>query len=339
MTYEETARLVTNCWYGSDAVASVGKNRQTDQDTSMGRSNPFTANPDLVGISFTSGDLRAATFNKDIMKKIGLMTGENNLHASTDTVKAVGLYGFSPNIHRSPYSGRNGEYFSEDAYITGIACRLAVEGMEEKGSVCFAKHFFLNDQEDSRHGIATWANEQTIRETYLPAFEYIITYGGSMGLMNSFNRIGMKWVGEHTGAQLDLLRDEWGFMGNIVTDLYEEDMQDVIDGLLAHTTMWLTTASDPFCYGLLTSDLYRNDPVIVSALVEAAHRMLYGASRNASMNGLSSADRIVEIMPWWQVGLITLIVVFAVLTVASIVLLVLSLTVFRKDKRENKQGV
>ena len=335
MTYEETAKLVTNCWYGSDAVGSVGKNRQTDQDTSMGRTNPFTANPDLMGIAFTSGDLRAATFNKEIMKAIGTMTGENNLHASTDNVKAVGLYGFSPNIHRSPYSGRNGEYFSKDAYITGIACELAVSGMEEKGCGGFAKHFFHNDQEDSRHGIATWANEQTIRETYLPAFEYIITYGGSMGLMNSFNRIGMRWVGEHKGAQLDMLRDEWGFMGNIVTDLYEGDYQDVIDGLLAHTTMWLTTAADQYCYGLLTSDKYRNDPVIVTALVEAAHRMLYGSSRNASMNGLDTTDRIVEIMPWWQAGLIALIVIFAVLTAAGVTMTVLSLTVFKKrDARE-----
>ena len=332
MTYEETAKLVTNCWYGSDAVASVGKLRQTDQDTSMGRTNPFTASPDLTGLDFTSGDLRAATFNRDLMKKVGLYTGENNLHASTDTVKAIGLYGFSPNIHRTPYSGRNGEYFSEDAYITGIACGLAVQGMQEKGSVCFVKHFALNDQEDLRHGVATWANEQTIRECYLPAFEYTVTLGGGMGFMNSFNRIGMSWTGEHASAQPVFLYKECGFEGNIVTDLYEADYQDVIDGLLNGTTMWLSTSANKYSYGLLTSDQYRNDPVIVNALVEAAHRMLYGATRSAAMNGISVNTKIVEVTPWWQTALTVLDITLGVLTAASAAMLV---TAIRQKKKSS----
>lgn len=336
MTYEETAKLVMNCWYGSDGVSSVGKLRQTDQDTSMGRTNPFTANPDLVGVDFTSGDLRAATFNKEIMKGIGLLTGENNLHASTDSVKAIGLYGFSPNIHRSPYSGRNGEYFSEDAYITGIACGLAVQGMQEKGSVCFVKHFFLNDQEDERHGIATWANEQTIRECYLPAFEYTVTLGGGMGFMNSFNRIGMTWVGEHRGAQISMLEDEWGFQGNIVTDMYEGDYQDVVDGLLGGTTMWLSTSSNEYSYGLITSEPYRSDPVIVNALVEAAHRMLYGSTRCAAMNGLSASTRVVAVTPWWQTALIALDAALGVITLACAAMLVLNIKKSRQNQVEVK---
>lgn len=332
MTYEETAKLVMNCWYGSDGVKSVGKLRQTDQDSSKGRSNPFTANPDLVGVTSTSGDLRAATFNKEIMEKVGIIQGENNLHASTDSVKAIGLYGYSPNIHRSPYSGRNGEYFSEDAFITGIACGLGVKGMTDKGSVCFTKHFFLNDQEDYRHGISTWANEQTLRETYLPAFEYTVTKGGGMGFMNSFNRIGMTWVGQHKGAQLEFLYGECGFEGNIVTDLYEADYQDVIDGLLAHTTMWLGTAGNEYSYGLLTSKEYKNDPVIVNALVEAAHRMLYGSSRSAAMNGLSASSEFKDVIPWWKGALIAGIVVFSVLTVAGAAMIVLSIVERKRNK-------
>lgn len=337
MSYEEMAKMVMNCWYGSDAVASVGKLRQTDQDTSKGRTNPFTANPDLVGLDFTSGDLRAATFNVELMKKVGTLTGENDLHASTDTVKAIGLYGFSPNIHRTPYSGRNGEYFSEDAFITGYACGLAVQGMQEKGSVCFVKHFFLNDQEDLRHGVATWANEQTLRECYLPAFEYTVTLGGGMGFMNSFNRIGMKWVGEHSGAQIRFLMDECGFEGNIVTDLFESDYQDVIDGLLGGTTMWLAVSSDQYAHGLLTSDQYRNDPVIVNALVEAAHRMLYGASRSAALNGVSASAKIVAVTPWWQTALIAVDAVLGILTAGCVVMLVLSLRKGKDPIRVEKQ--
>lgn len=332
MTYEETAALVMDCWYGSRAMASVGKLAQTDQDSSMGRVNPFVATK-LSGTNFPSGDMRAATFNAKLMKDVGLIQGEQNLHSSTAVTKSIGLYGFSPNIHRSPYSGRNGEYFSEDAYITGMACGYAISGMQEKGSVCFAKHYFLNDQEDHRHGIATWANEQTLRETYLPGFEYGITMFGGMGLMNSFNRIGMLWPGEHYGSQLGFLYNELGFEGNIVTDMYEVDHQDVIDGLLAHTTMWLHTTLNPYSYGLLTSDEYRNDPVIVTALVEAAHRMLYGSSRSAAMNGLSANAKVVQIMPWWQVAIMSFLIVCAILTVAAIALLVVSIVLKRRDRK------
>ncbi|MDD6302057.1 MAG: glycoside hydrolase family 3 C-terminal domain-containing protein [Bacillales bacterium] len=330
MTYEETASLVMNCWYGSEAVASVGKLQETDQDSSMGRVNPFPASG-LKGTDFPSGDMRAATMNRKIMHDIGIIEGEQNLHSSTKTVKSVGLYGFSPNIHRSPYSGRNGEYFSEDAYITGMACGEAIGGMREKGSNCYAKHYFLNDQEDHRHGISTWANEQTIRECYLQGFEYGITMFDGLGLMNSFNRIGMLWSGEHYGSQSGFLYKELGFKGAIVTDMYEVNHQDVIDGLLGETSMWLHTTLNPYSYGLLTSDEYRNDPVINQALQEAAKKMLYVASRTHTINGLDSSYVLVPITPWWKVTLNTVIITDAILLAGFGTLMVLSIISKKKE--------
>ena len=84
---------------------------------------------------------------------------------------------------------------------------------------------------------------------------------------------------------------------------------------------------------VLTSDLYRNDPVIVNALVEAAHRMLYGSSRSAAMNGLSSSTRIVPVTPWWQTALTVLDAVLGVLTAISLVMLLVSLS-----KKKNKEA-
>lgn len=334
MTYEETAALVMDCWYGSRAMPSVGKLQETDQDSSMGRVNPMVVSG-LKGTDFPSGDMRAATFNRKIMRDIGIIEGEQNLHTSTKTVKSVGLYGFSPNIHRSPYSGRNGEYFSEDGFITGIACGEAVGGMREKGSNCYAKHYFLNDQEDHRHGITTWANEQTIRENYLIGFEYGITMYDGLGLMNSFNRIGMLWSGEHYGSQSGFLYKELGFKGAIVTDMYEVNHQDVIDGLIGETSMWLHTTLNKYSYGLLTSDKYKNDPVINKALVEAAKKMLYVASRTHTINGLDSSNIIVPIMPSWKVALITVTSIDGVLFAASAGLLIAH---FILKKKETKVG-
>ncbi len=332
MTYEETAALVMDCWYGSEAVPSVGKLQETDQDSSMGRVNPFTVSR-LKGTDFPSGDMRAATMNRKIMHDIGIIEGEQNLHSSTKTVKSIGLYGFSPNIHRSPYSGRNGEYFSEDAYITGMACGEAIGGMREKGSNCYAKHYFLNDQEDHRHGITTWANEQTIRECYLQGFEYGITMYDGLGLMNSFNRVGMLWSGEHYGSQTGFLYKELGFKGAIVTDMFEVNHQDVIDGLLGETSMWLHTTLNQYSYGVLTSAQYRNDPVINRALVEAAKKILYVASRTATINGLDSNYVLVPITPWWKVTITAVTVTDAVLLVGFGTLLVLSILSEKKEKK------
>ena len=137
--------------------------------------------------------------------------------------------------------------------------------------------------------------------------------------------------------KIRFLMDECGFEGNIVTDLFESDYQDVIDGLLGGTTMWLAVSSDQYAHGLLTSDQYRNDPVIVNALVEAAHRMLYGASRSAALNGVSASAKIVAVTPWWQTALIAVDAVLGILTAGCVVMLVLSLRKGKDPIRVEKQ--
>ena len=82
-----------------------------------------------------------------------------------------GIYGPGANIHRTPYSGRNFEYYSEDGWLSGKVSTVEVKAIRDKGVYVFMKHFALNDQEEGRYGIATWSNEQAIRELYLKAFE------------------------------------------------------------------------------------------------------------------------------------------------------------------------
>ena len=107
-----------------------------------------------------------------------------------------GWYGPAMNIHRSAFSGRNFEYYSEDAVLSGEMAAQSVAAAQEKGVYCFLKHFALNDQELNRNNqLCVWANEQAIREIYLKAFELPVKEGHATAAMAAFNYIGHQWAG------------------------------------------------------------------------------------------------------------------------------------------------
>jgi hypothetical protein len=331
MTYKEMLDFVMNS--GTNAISSIGLPSMGDNEGSTGTASNLVASG-LKTTSLPSTDLRAATFNRDLWKADGNLNGEGYLHASTASTKRIGLNGFSTDLHRSPYGGRNGEYYSEDGFLAGVACSTEVAGMEEKGCLNFVKHFFLNDQDTNRHGVSTWANEQTIRECYLVPFEAAIVDGHTRGLMNSFNRIGMTWVGQHKGAQINYLEGELNWHGAIITDMYETDYQDAVDGLLAGTTIWLAGNVAP-CYAAMPN--YEKDPVVVNALVEAVHRDLYEYANTFMMNGLSSTDKVVTITSWWATTISLIDLVFEIGTAACGTMLVLNIMKKNKQKEAAAQ--
>ena len=134
-----------------------------------------------------------------------------------------GWRGAGANIHRSPFSGRNFEYYSEDGVMSGLIGAEVAAGVTSKGIIAHFKHFFGNDQETYRAdygGVFTWATEQTLREITAKGFEYIVKKGGSIGLMTSFNRIG-KWTQSTNYATHEsLLNQEWDFQGSTETDAW-----------------------------------------------------------------------------------------------------------------------
>ena len=157
----------------------------------------------------------AASFNKDLAYQYGRINGDFGLWANF-----TGWYSPGANIHRTPFSGRNTNYFSEDAVLSGITLAQMCKGCQEKGMITFMKHFALNDQETDRDitGVSTWADEQTMRQVYLKVFEMGVKDGGSMGMMTSFNRIGFDWAGASYELLTEIARDEWGFEGVFITD-------------------------------------------------------------------------------------------------------------------------
>lgn len=323
VTFEEMAVLIGKGYHNTAVMPSISKPATTDDNGPQG----FTQT--LTGVStchcaYSDENIMAATWNVDLMEEIGKCIGNDMLDLG-----ASGLYGPAMNIHRTPYSGRNFEYYSEDGFLSGKIAAAEIKGIQSKGVYVYIKHYALNDSETGCRCISTWANEQAVRELYLKPFEMAIVEGEAYNVMNSFSRFGVTWSGAHEGLMTEVLRNEWGMKGFALTDFSGNSMLsaagimlksfDVAHGLLAGTDSWDSSASQ------WTDDLmklYREDPAIVNAMRQATHRILYTVANSHAMNGISEETRIKTVIPWWKMALAALDVVIVLLAVGSITMLV-----------------
>ena len=124
------------------------------------------------------------------------------------------------NIHRHPLGGRNFECYSEDPYLTAEIAVAFIEGVQSRGVGCAVKHFVCNDQETDRMEIDVVVDERTRREIYLPPFEAAVRRAGVWSVMAAYNRVDGRYCSEHPGLLTDLLRDEWGFDGVVMSDWF-----------------------------------------------------------------------------------------------------------------------
>lgn len=315
--YSEMTNLVYNGFHLTQPVPSIGLPGTNDENGPQG----FTKS--LVGgssaMAYTSEDVMAATFNLELLEDMGKCIGEDFLHATDSSGTAfAGIYGPGANIHRTPYCGRNFEYYSEDGWLAGKMAAAEVAGIQDRGVYVFTKHFALNDQEEGRYGISTWANEQAIRELYLEGFEGSVKDGNGMGVMSSFNRIGVVWSGAHHGLMTGILRDEWGMTGAAITDCsFAAKYMDYRLGVLAGQDLW-----DGYSSGMATLDGLDKDPAIVTAVQRAVKNIAYSVTHSHAMN-IGNAT-VIPITPWWQTALYALAAVSALLTAGSVFMLVRS---------------
>ena len=174
----------------------------------------------------------AATWNKELCYKQGIAIGNEALQANCQGWYAPGL-----NLHRSPFGGRNFEYYGEDGVQVGKIAAEVVKGCQAKGIVAFVKHFAVNNMDSYRGnsnggneqceaGLFTYITEQNMRENYFRAFQICIEEGGAMGMMVSMNCIGN--VGTVNNYQLvnGVVRQEWGMYGDITTDIFYQPSED-----------------------------------------------------------------------------------------------------------------
>ena len=299
LTFDDMDNLIANGGYGTPAVSSVGKIQLTDADGPASLNNNFTG---VGSIGFPASTAFACTWNKDLAKQFGEMIGDmaHDMHVA-------GWYAPAMNIHRSAFSGRTFEYFSEDSLLSGVMASNEIAGAKEKGVYSFMKHFALNDQETNRTNmVCTWADEQAIREIYLKPFEMSVKEGGAQAVMSSFNYIGYTYAGASNNLLNTVLRDEWGFKGFVLTDYfggygYQNADQEIRNG---NDSMLATTK--------ITNHITDKSATSVKAMRTAAHNILYTAA-----NSWQYADGEPKVaIPIWKTAMYVAWGVTAVLVIA-----------------------
>lgn len=268
----------TNAVSGVDGV--VGKPMTNDSDGPSGFTS-FLSDSIVYGTcAYQAECVMGATWNIDLAYRMGQMAGEEALvgNEKDDGAPYSGWYAPAVNIHRSPFGGRNWEYYSEDGMLSGAFAAQTVSGALSKGVYAYVKHFAVNDQETDReyNGILVWANEQAIREIYLKPFEMAVKLGGARGMMSSFNRLGMTWAGGSYPLLTSVLRGEWGFRGMVVTD-YSMNRYTYVDMMIrAGGDLFLTQDSKTFAMP--------DDATQISLLRQAAKNILYVTANSNAMS-------------------------------------------------------
>jgi len=285
LTFDEMVALIGDSFHWRMPVESVQAPGARDENGPQGLTASLlgSAGTQLEATAFTSEDVMAATFNTELLYEVGKVIGNNCLAADI-----VCLYGPGSNTHRTPYGGRNFEYYSEDGFLAGKICAAEVLGIQDKGVDVVIKHFALNDSEQERIGQAVWLNEQAAREIYLRAFQYAFEEGKANGVMTAYTRWGAIWSGGHKGLMTNIMRKEWGNQGMSITDNVLTTYVTGADGILAGTTTY--DAMMPYIVNELPK--YENDPVIVSAMRQACHHNLYALANSSGMNGVGENTTI-----------------------------------------------
>jgi len=281
LTFDEMVGLIGDSFHWRMPAKSVEAPGTRDENGPQGLTASLIGSgaTQLAATAFTSEDVMAATFNTNLMYEIGRVIGNNCLQADI-----VCLYGPGNNIHRTPYGGRNFEYYSEDGFLSGAMSAQEVKGIQDRGVDVVMKHFALNDSEQDRIGLGVWINEQAAREIYLKAFQAPFEEGSANGVMTAYTRWGTQWSGGNKGLMTHIMREEWGSQGMSITDNVLTTYVNGVDGVLAGVTTF--DAMMPFINQQLPK--YKNDPVIVAAMREACHHNLYALANSSGMNGVGA---------------------------------------------------
>jgi len=215
LTVDEMIELICDCGYETTGLERLGIPATSDNDGPSCIKGPGGLLFMDSGLAFPVATVIACTWNDDLAEEFGKAIGQEGVELGTHVWYAPGC-----NIHRSPLGGRNNEYFSEDPLLSGKMSAAVTRGAQSKGLIVTVKHFVANDQETNRqsNGLYTWLNEQSMREIYAEPFEISVKEGKAHGIMTAYNRIGNQWCGASKALVTDLLRDEWGFDGFVITD-------------------------------------------------------------------------------------------------------------------------
>ncbi|WP_294552879.1 glycoside hydrolase family 3 N-terminal domain-containing protein [uncultured Pseudoflavonifractor sp.] len=327
---KDMVKLVLNGMYATVEMSSIGKPATEDYDGPAGINSYMTS---LSCTSYPSEVVIASTWNADLAYRMGVMVGNEAIDNGV-----TGWYAPAMNIHRSPFGGRNFEYYSEDPFLSGVMGAATVSGASSKGVYCTVKHFAVNDQETNRvnNGVSSWVNEQAMREIYLRPFEYTVKnarqtvnyisdelgtmsqqeMAGCTAVMSSYNRLGATWAGGSEALMQTVLRDEWGFEGLAITDfdLYEYMYPD--QAIAAGTDLILSTDA-------MKSLEDTSSPTALNNLRKSCHNILYAVAHSNAMNGIVPGTIISYTAAPWESGLMIANCVVAVLLAAGVIWMII----------------
>jgi beta-glucosidase len=164
-------------------------------------------------IAFPALTCLASTWNEDLSLLYGQSIGEEARYREKDVLLGPGV-----NIYRSPLNGRNFEYMGEDPYLASTMVVPYIKGVQENGVAACVKHYALNNQETDRHTINVNVDDRALYEIYLPAFKAAVQEGGAWAIMGSYNRYQNQQGCHNERLLVEILRNEWGFDGAVVSD-------------------------------------------------------------------------------------------------------------------------
>ena len=309
MDASELENIIRNGGYQTLASTAAGKPRAIDFDGPSGL-NEGGVTHEPYSITYPCATNLAASWDRENSYLHGYYVGEDALAADGNwgdhTYIGIisGWYAPAMNIHRTPFAGRNFEYYSEDGFISGEMALEAVSACAEKGVYAYIKHFALNDQEDHRSHVATFANEQAIREIYLKPFQTCIeerptttikvqqydaetdSYTETtadipavMAVMTAFNRVGCTWAGGTYNLITGVLRNEWGFDGSVITDYDNGGVMDTEQCIRAGGDLKLTGYA-------VDAPLDITNPASQYYARQALKHILYTTVNSNAMNGV-----------------------------------------------------
>ena len=325
---------------GNGVAVNLNASKDTGAPWSISASDP---NGNWHPEVFANAPLVAASFNQDLYKEVGSFIGEEALFTGIPILWGPGL-----NTHRHAYNGRNGEYYSEDPVLSGSAAMEFAIGALDYGLIAAPKHFAFNDQETNRSGVAPYMLEQRAREVELRAYQIAFEAtkydteevdAGMRGLMVSFSKIGPVECTASYELMTEILKEEWGFKGYAVTDIYDDT--DIYGAVLASGTTCFDTRGISGFYGATTlencstfatqvdgskvsAQLLSGDARLQNAVKDSCHNILYAFSQSSLMNRYNSTTHIEQTMTWWRMAYMAAIAAFGILLLASGALYVLS---------------
>ncbi len=318
---------------GNGIVLALGASKDTAAPWTIGEKD---ANAAWNGAVFGNAPLTAASFNNKLYFQMGEFMGEESLFSGIAMLWGPGL-----NVHRQQYNGRTGEYYSEDPIVCGNAAMEYSMGALEYGLIASPKHFAFNDQETNRAGVAPYMTEQQARENELRGWQIAFEatdydtddHNANMtGLMTSFSKIGPVECTCSTGLMTDILKNEWGFRGYAVTDIYDDT--DLWASVLVSGTTCFDTRGISGFYGSTTLEncstfasqldgvkigaaKVAGDATVQKAVKESAHMILYAMTQSNLINRYNSTTKMEKQMTWWRGSYLGAAAAFGVLAVGA----------------------